>query len=139
MNNDFHNAGVIFIKDKRILVVKPIDRDNYIIPGGAIENGEAAMDAAVREVEEELGIKLKPGDLTDLGNYSATAVGFADGRMVHIHLFMVDEWDESEVGLRDGEIEDEAWIDSTNYREIKIGNVLREKIIPELKSKSLIN
>jgi mutator protein MutT len=38
-------------------------------PGGGIEPGETPLEAAVREVEEEVGIVVKPDDATFMGTY----------------------------------------------------------------------
>lgn len=35
----------------------------WSLPGGRIEPGEAAVDAVVREVREETGLQVRPGDL----------------------------------------------------------------------------
>jgi 8-oxo-dGTP diphosphatase len=41
-----------------------IDPDKWGLPGGHVEDGEEHEPAAYRELEEETGIRLKPGDLT---------------------------------------------------------------------------
>jgi 8-oxo-dGTP diphosphatase len=41
-----------------ILIVKPIYRDGWLIPGGAVEAGESPLVACTREVREELGLQL---------------------------------------------------------------------------------
>ena len=39
---------------------------NYQFPGGGLKKGEIAAKGAAREVREELGIKLNPGDIKQL-------------------------------------------------------------------------
>jgi 8-oxo-dGTP diphosphatase len=42
------------------------DADSWTIPGGGIQRGEEASVAAVREIHEELGIKLEPEELKQI-------------------------------------------------------------------------
>ena len=57
-------AGVLF-RDAagRVLLVKPSYKDGWEIPGGYVEKDESPRAAALREVQEELGVEL---DVTDL-------------------------------------------------------------------------
>lgn len=56
----------------------------WTLPGGGIEPGESARDAAVREVYEETGQRLHAGDLLDVD--SRTFTGHApDGRLEDFH------------------------------------------------------
>ena len=58
--------GIIFYKDGYILIhrKKPqLDgkvRDYFVIPGGKMEKGETIEQTVIREVYEEVGIKVKP-------------------------------------------------------------------------------
>lgn len=57
-------AGALFFDDAdRILLVEPSYKDYRDIPGGYVENGESPLQACVREVQEELGIKPAIGRL----------------------------------------------------------------------------
>lgn len=50
-------AGALFFDaDGRVLMVEPTYKGYWDIPGGYVEVGESPLQAAVREVEEELGI-----------------------------------------------------------------------------------
>ncbi|MCA2229021.1 NUDIX domain-containing protein [Nonomuraea aurantiaca] len=57
-------AGVLFFDEHgRVLLVKPTYKNYLDIPGGYIEPGETPFQACVREVQEELGIQPRIGDL----------------------------------------------------------------------------
>ncbi|MGH3901924.1 MAG: NUDIX domain-containing protein [Pseudonocardiaceae bacterium] len=57
-------AGVLFFDDaERILLVQPTYKDYWDIPGGYVETGETPVQAAAREVREELGIETAVGPL----------------------------------------------------------------------------
>ncbi|WP_433436192.1 NUDIX domain-containing protein [Nonomuraea sp. CA-141351] len=49
--------------DDRVLLVKPDYRPHWAIPGGVVEAGEAPHECAMREILEELGLDVRPGDL----------------------------------------------------------------------------
>ena len=51
----------IFTTDKILIVGKSMTPlwSKYIIPGGGIENNETIYDTSLREVKEELGIRIK--------------------------------------------------------------------------------
>ena len=46
-------------------------RDYWVIPGGGAEGNETPVETALREIEEELNIQLKPADLTHLLEYKS--------------------------------------------------------------------
>lgn len=51
------SCGILFVYDNKFLIVKQLG-DNYSYPKGKIETGETLQETAVREVEEEIGIKF---------------------------------------------------------------------------------
>ena len=57
-------SGVLFFDaEGRILLVRPSYKPGWDLPGGYVESGETPTQAAVREVQEELGIKPPIGPL----------------------------------------------------------------------------
>jgi 8-oxo-dGTP diphosphatase len=53
-------SGVLFFdKNNNLLIVKTRYKANWSIPGGVIEEDESPQQAALREVKEELGLKIK--------------------------------------------------------------------------------
>ncbi|WP_035792611.1 NUDIX hydrolase [Kitasatospora mediocidica] len=55
-------AAVLFFDEQdRVLLVDPVYKPAWEFPGGVVEQGEAPTGAAVREIEEELGLHLDPG------------------------------------------------------------------------------
>lgn len=57
-------AGALIRDEKnRILAVQPNYRDGWALPGGTVEAGEAPQEGCFREVQEEVGLDLKPGRL----------------------------------------------------------------------------
>ena len=58
-------AGAIVIHNDCLLLMHRIKgaKEYYVLPGGTVEAGENIQSAAVREVQEETSIAVKPGNL----------------------------------------------------------------------------
>lgn len=52
----------VVIRDDRLLLMKPAYSDHYDLPGGAVEQGETLIEAAIRECYEETGFHLNPAN-----------------------------------------------------------------------------
>lgn len=53
------SAGVLFLNSKKeILLVKPVYREGWLLPGGVIDEDESPRQCAEREVKEELGLSI---------------------------------------------------------------------------------
>jgi len=56
------SAGLVIIQDNKILLVHPTGakwQHTYSIPKGGVNKGEDLVEAAIRETEEETGVKIK--------------------------------------------------------------------------------
>ena len=69
-------CGVLIENEEgKVLLQKRSDTGDWCVPGGALEPGETYIEAATREVREEVGIEV--ADLKLFGLYSG------DDRMIH--------------------------------------------------------
>ncbi len=62
-----------------------IDPDRWGFPGGGVEPGESYEQAAYRELEEETGVRLEPGTLELVGEFSFWSE--ACGETDEFHLY----------------------------------------------------
>ncbi|TQL66846.1 ADP-ribose pyrophosphatase YjhB (NUDIX family) [Nocardioides albertanoniae] len=67
-------AAVVFRDaEGRMLTVRKNGTEKFMLPGGKLEPGESAAQAAVREVAEELGVRLRLEELALLGEFDSDA------------------------------------------------------------------
>ena len=65
-------TSIVELDEKIVLLKRGIDpqKGKWVLPGGYVDQGEQVEEAALRETEEECGIKIRINDL--LGVYSYT-------------------------------------------------------------------
>jgi 8-oxo-dGTP pyrophosphatase MutT (NUDIX family) len=80
-------AAVALVRDRRVLMVTARGRDVFYMPGGKIDPGETAHDAAVREAHEEVSIELDAASVAELFTVTVQAHGEPDGRLVEMRVF----------------------------------------------------
>jgi len=102
-------AVVVERSDGRHLLVRKRGTQTFMQVGGKIEPGEEPLAALVREVEEEVGLRLEPTDIESLGRFEAAAANEPD-HIVDAHAYRVRLRPGTEVAVR-AEIEELVWID----------------------------
>lgn len=102
-------AAVCLLDGDRVLTVRKRGTSRFMLPGGKPEPGETPAEAAVREVGEELGIDLRPVDLTLLGEWATDAANEPDTDLVS--TVYRSRWIGTPVAAR--EIEELRWIQVT--------------------------
>jgi 8-oxo-dGTP diphosphatase len=83
-------AAIALIRDRRVLMVTARGRDVWYMPGGKIDHGESPAQAAAREAEEEVSVRLDPAALDLLFTVLIQAHGEPDGRLVRMSVFRAD-------------------------------------------------
>ena len=59
MSDEIHAAGGVVVRDGRIAVVHRPRYDDWSLPKGKLDAGESWEEAALREVEEETGLRCR--------------------------------------------------------------------------------
>lgn len=134
---DWHKAGGVLIKDRKLLAGRNKDKIHFLTPGGAIEAGETPKQALIRELIEEVQITVTEDDLEELGIFYAPAAG-NEGSILRMDVFMVKNWEDQEA-KPDSEVEELVWLSSNVPENITVGSILEHHIIPQLKSADLID
>ena len=69
-------AGGIVVRDGRVLVVHRPRYDDWSLPKGKLKLGESWEAAALREVEEETGLRCELGELVGATRYGLKEVRY---------------------------------------------------------------
>ncbi|MDO5750071.1 MAG: NUDIX domain-containing protein [Rothia sp. (in: high G+C Gram-positive bacteria)] len=116
-------VSAVAIRDSAglVLTVRKNGTDGFMMPGGKPDPGEDALDAAVREVTEELGFAPDPARLHFLGTFSAPALN-ENGFTVIADSFEYRPTQAEEAHLKQNapraEIAEMRWVDpATDTRE----------------------
>lgn len=102
-------AALALVRDRRVLMVTARARDVLYMPGGKIDDGESAADAAIRESLEEVAVRLRPESVRELFTVVTQAHGEPDGRLVRMAVFAGDTDDDPRPS---SEIDAIHWVDS---------------------------
>jgi 8-oxo-dGTP pyrophosphatase MutT (NUDIX family) len=119
VRREFSAGGVIWRRlgpEGRIqmVLVRPAGRDTWVLPKGHIEQGEAVVDAAVREASEESGLEVTPnqrlGDLSYIYSWHDRP-NLPPVRIFKRVYFYLMEARGGNLSAHDGEIDEAMWFD----------------------------
>ena len=120
-----HRASVVLlICNGRFLLLRRSESDPshplwWGLPGGRMEQGENPLEAAIRETQEETGIRLHPNQLKSVGTYNE------NGHQIHLFKAITRR---STARLRDGEHDRYAWITKKEVPCYRVLPLVREVI-----------
>lgn len=95
MKHTYSAGGVVLNKDGLVLIVNQ-NRNSWSLPKGHLDEGEEKLEAAVREIYEESGIR-KLTFIKELGHYERHRIALNGGedkselKIIYMFLFKTDE------------------------------------------------
>ena len=129
MQNSIFKIGAIILNDKhQLLVVRKTyeDRVDYIIPGGRQESGETDEQTLKRELDEELGVKVK--SYSYFGRFEELAIFENVPLVMNVYRVKIEGKPKAR-----SEIKDVVWVDRDyENKGYILGTVLSKHVIPRL-------
>ena len=121
----YSRSRVVIVHDGEFLAVKARFGDfRWHLPGGGVKRGETRKAAAVREIQEELGIELTENDLKSLRPY-----GFYrnQGLFYRGEVFLTKLSDKKLDFERNSEILEAAWL-PIDPNQPRIGKIVEDSL-----------
>lgn len=131
-------VGTMFFKNKKLLIDKPRKRATYQMVGGKVEEGETALEAAIRECHEELGKYA----IFDENKFELVLdfdeIATSDpNQKIHFYVFKYNGKLEGKNTLSE-EIEDFLWYESKLGIDM-LSNTLKNEVVPYCIKNNLID
>ncbi len=130
-------VGTMFFDNYKLLIDKPRKRPTYQMIGGKVEEGEAPVDAAIRECHEELGCDAIFDDNLFELVMEFDEIATSDGKTpIHFYVFKYNGKLKGKLNISD-EIESFKWYDSSFGYDI-LSNTLKNEVVPYCLKRKLI-
>lgn len=122
------SAVCVFDPAGRLLTVRKRGTGMFMHPGGKPEAGETAVQAAARELGEEVGIGIDPALLQPMGVWIADAANEADTDIEATVFLAPGTWQASP----SAEIAEIRWLDLAAAWPADLAPLLTDHILPAL-------
>jgi 8-oxo-dGTP pyrophosphatase MutT (NUDIX family) len=122
------SAVCVYDAAGRLLTVRKRGTDKFMHPGGKPEPGETAVQAAARELEEEVGIVVDPRELELMGVWLADAAN-EEATEIEATVFRAPgTW----IAHPSAEIAEIRWLDLAAELPADLAPLLTDHILPAL-------
>ena len=127
----FVTAAFCLVRDGQVLTVRKAGSKRFMLPGGKIDPGETAREAAVREVREEVGLDVST-HRDGLGRFHDVAAN-EPGAWVDATVF-VAHLDAGDHPAPLAEIAEQSWLGVHGELPADLAPLLRNHVIPALRT-----
>nr|WP_166380785.1 NUDIX hydrolase [Catellatospora methionotrophica] len=128
-------AAVLFTDATgRALLVEPVYKDDWEIVGGCVDENESPRQAAIREVEEELGKTVAPGRLLVI-DWVPPRPGRTEGVMYVYDGGVLDESGTADIQLPPDELAGWAWCDQAQTEQ-RASELLARRVTAAVRAKA---
>ncbi|MFS0852757.1 NUDIX hydrolase [Microbacterium sp. 179-I 3D4 NHS] len=125
---DIHVSAAIIADDRgRVLVVRKRGTVRFMQPGGKPEPGETPAATLVRELDEELGLRLDEDQLRPLGRFVSAAANEPGHRVVADAFWTTIDPDAVAV---QAEIDELRWITPADVATLPLAPLSTEHLLP---------
>ena len=125
-------VALLYWERGRLLCTRSQGKETYYIPGGKREAGETDVETLVRELQEELGVEVRPETARLYGVFQAQAHGKAEGVLVKMTCYTAEFSGTPRPG---SEIAELAWLDSSG---LERASPVDKLIFADLREKGLL-
>jgi len=127
----FVTAAFCLVRDGHLLTVRKAGSTRFMLPGGKIDPGESAREAAVREVMEEVGLDVS-GVGEPLGRFHDVAAN-EPGAWVDATVYVTHLLPEDSPALL-AEIAEQRWLGLEDELPADLAPLLRNHVVPSLRA-----
>ncbi|MFT7052798.1 MAG: 8-oxo-dGTP diphosphatase [Psychromonas sp.] len=132
MKKEIDKLAWLYIRDGKLLSARSKNKKLFYIPGGKREDGESDQQALIREIKEEMSVKIIPASIKYAQTFKAPADGKNNETLVKLTCYFADfQGDLSP----DAEIEE---IDFLSYQNKSLCSLASIKVMDWLESQNLI-
>jgi 8-oxo-dGTP diphosphatase len=131
--NNIDKLAWLYLKDRRLLVVRSQQKSLFYLPGGKREPGESDATALIREIGEELSVTLLPESMQFTEFFKAQADGKPQGVQVQLTCYQAEYSGQLQPAA---EIEELAWFNSAD---LDRSSLVATLVLNWLKERDLID
>lgn len=133
-------TGICFVDGEKLLTVRKKNTSKYMLVGGKLEPGETAIQAASREIGEEVGLVRDSHQLEWLGEFDEEAAN-EPGWRVSSTIFLASPLTGSEkANLQPhAELAETRWLDLRQSTPASLAPLLARHVVPTLRKRLSID
>ena len=125
---DIHVSAAVIVDDAgRVLVVRKQGTTRFMQPGGKPEPGETPAQTLIRELEEELSLRVSEESLRPLGRFVSDAANEAGHRVVADAFALRAEPGDVVV---QAELAELRWLERDDWASVPLAPLSTEHLLP---------